>query len=110
MLYPLKKLAFLVMACPMLGLMLAGGVSAQPPQTKQPESLQSNKTGNLALVNRGPNALPVRPATQTTSLAGARLETEPLLLLLFGLVVFIGATTMKHRRSAAESTPEGETN
>ena len=104
MLYPLKKLALLAFTC----LLLGTGVSAQTAPTPQPEVLQSNKNGNLALVNRGQNSLPARPSAPTLAVAGTRVETEPLLLLLFGLVVFIGATTLKYKRPVTETEPQAD--
>ncbi len=61
---------------------------------------ESNKNDSLALIKREANPT----ATQATlSASGAtQSQTEPLLLLLFGLAVFVGATTVKHKRANAD--------
>ncbi|MDX2031947.1 MAG: hypothetical protein SF339_14825 [Blastocatellia bacterium] len=80
-----------------LSLLIGLSAAAQTTQPTPYENAESNKTGSLALNNRGAGT----PATQTAieASAASQSQTEPLLLLLFGLAVFVGATTVKHKKS-----------
>lgn len=92
----LKEFAMTASLSLLIGLSAAAQTS-QPPQ--QYDNGQSGKNGSLALLNREANT----PATQPSLAASAvaQSQIEPLLLLLFGLAVFVGATTVKHRKSSA---------
>lgn len=83
-----------------LSLLIGLSAAAQSAQPTQYDNGQSGKNGgSLAILNREAKT----PATQPSLAASANAQSqiEPLLLLLFGLAVFVGATTVKHRKSSS---------
>src|SRR5262245_1885231 len=85
-------LAVLVSAC------LSQGIFAtdQPKNDNPPEKPAAKLTASA------PKSVPPQQSLSVSTIFSPT-EGEPLLLLLFGLAIFVGATTLKRKKSSARS-------